>query len=239
MKDLIKFAGVDSYLAEPSQQAKAAIIVIHEVWGLNDHTIDIADRLAKEGYRAVAPNLIPDLGVSQEFLNSLALDLFNPEKRNIAQPKLREFMSPLHTPEFGQETTAKLINIFAELTKQADLKVGVMGFCFGGTYSYSLAINEPRLAFAIPYYGHCDYSVEELAKITAPILAFYGEQDQALMEKLAELENKMHQAEVEFNYQVYKDCGHAFFNDTNKYAYNESAAKDSWQRALEFISQHI
>ena len=176
------------------------------------------------------------MDLSQEILNNLALDLFNPEKRNTAQPKLREFMSPLHTPEFAQETTDKLLKIFNYLTQlDPSLKVGVMGYCFGGTYSYSMAVREPRLAFAIPYYGHCEYNVQELVNIKCPILAFYGQQDAGLVSGLAELKERMEQAHVNYQYQIYNDCGHAFFNDTNRFAYNKAAAVDAWDKTLEFL----
>lgn len=114
-------------------------------------------------------------------------------------------------------------------------KVAVVGYCFGGSYSYSLAIKEPKLLAAVSYYGHCNQSIEELGEIQAPIQAFYGEKDEALVSGLPELENNMDKADVDFSYQVYGDCGHAFFNDTNEYAYNKEAADDSWNRTLEFL----
>ena len=110
-----------------------------------------------------------------------------------------------------------------------------MGFCFGGTYSFSLAAAEPRLRAAVPFYGHADQSAEELRNITCPILYFLGGNDENLMAKLPALQERLHEAQVDTTTQVYEGCGHAFFNDSNPYAYNEKAAKDAWQRTLGFV----
>lgn len=227
------------YEAMPDGEVKGSIIVIHEIWALNDHTKDIADRYASEGYHAVAPNLLSELdfqGKAQE----LALDLFNPEKRNEAQPKLRAIMTPMQDPEFGKKTLGKLKVLFDYLYAKPEVHewVAVTGYCFGGSYSYALAINEPRLKAAIPYYGHVNLDEpEKLQNISCPILAFYGEKDEGLISALPKVKEATQSAGVNYTAQVYSDCGHAFFNDTNPYAYNETAAKDSWQRSLEFLAK--
>ncbi|MEJ0073492.1 MAG: dienelactone hydrolase family protein [Candidatus Saccharibacteria bacterium] len=106
--------------------------------------------------------------------------------------------------------------------------VAVTGFCFGGSYSFALAASEPRLKAAVPFYGHANLEdIDALRKIACPILAFYGENDAGLMENLPNVKSEMEAAGVAFTAQVYPDCGHAFFNDTNPFAYNAPAAKDS------------
>lgn len=241
MNKVENIENIPTYISSPKDQPKGGIIVIHEVWGLNDHTKDIADRFAREGYLAIAPDLLADTGIDKEVMGKLQVDLFDPSKRNEVQPILRELMSPIQTPEFGKETTQKLVKLFNYLYNRPEVNklVGVIGYCFGGTYSYNLAIAEPKLSFAIPYYGHCDSDIQELTKIQAPIQAFFGEKDEALIQKLPDLENRMSQAKVDFSYQVYSDCGHAFFNDTNKFAFNKEAAEDSWIKTLDFISKHL
>jgi carboxymethylenebutenolidase len=67
-------------------------------------------------------------------------------------------------------------------------------------------------------------------------MAFYGEQDERLIDGLDELKQKMNQAGVNFEHKVYPNCGHAFFNDTNPHSYNEAAAKDAWSIVLEKLS---
>lgn len=229
-----------AYLAEPTGDIKGGIIVIHEVWALNDHTKSVADRFAAEGYVALAPDLLSETDIA-EHAAELQLDLFNPEKRNEAQPKLRALMAPLQAPGFAEKTLAKLAACFEHLyTKpKVDDKVAINGFCFGGSYSYNMAIKEARLKAAVPFYGHAPMDVDELKQISCPILAFYGEKDEGLINDLPQLKELMEQAGVDYTAQVYPDCGHAFFNDTNPYAYNEAAATDAWQKTLDFLSQHM
>jgi carboxymethylenebutenolidase len=219
----------EAYLCLPDDQPKGAVIVIHEVWGLSDHIKSVAERIAKEGYLALAPELLED-DLDLPEIRQLQNDLFDPAKRHEAQPKLRQLMTPLQNPEFAKKTLGRLQDCFNYLYERSDVnhQVAVIGFCFGGTYSFNLAVSEPRLKVAIPFYGHCEQSVEELSKVTCPIRAFYGEEDERLIEGLDALKQKMSQAKVDFALKVYPDCGHAFFNDSNPFAYNETAAMDAW-----------
>ncbi len=237
MSNNMSIGNIPVYKAEPKGEIKGGLIVIHEVWGLTDHIKDVADRYAREGYLVYAPDLLVNTGIEERVTAQLQLDLFNPEKRNEVQPKMRELMAPIQSPDFARTTVEALKQVFNNLynVDSVNKKVAVVGFCFGGTYSYNLAVAEPRLIAAVPYYGHCDHSVDELKSIESTIMAFYGENDQALISTLPDLENRMHEAGVDFAYKVYGGCGHAFFNDTNPYAYNKDAATDSWQRTLDFL----
>jgi carboxymethylenebutenolidase len=232
-------SSVDAYLSEPAGTPKGGLIVIHEVWGLVEHTKDVADRFAAAGYVVLAPSLLADTGMTPELAAELQVTLFDPERRSIAQPKLREIMAPLHAPAFAARTTASLQACFEYLygLPGVDGKVAVTGFCLGGTYSFSLATQEPRLRAAVPFYGHADLSVEQLRKIACPVLAFYGEQDAALVDKLPEQQKQMAEAGVEFTPVVYPATGHAFFNDTNRWTFNSEAADDSWRRTLGFLDE--
>jgi carboxymethylenebutenolidase len=241
MGEMKTIGTIPGYEVQPTGECKGGLIVIHEVWGLSDHIKDVAERFAAEGYLVLAPNLLTDTDVEDHITEQMPKDLFNPETRNALQPKLREIMTPLQSPEFATSTNEKLRNCFKylydqPLTKQ---KVAVVGYCFGGTYSFNLAAQEPKLRAAVPYYGHADMTVEDLRAISCPILAFYGEKDERLMSALPELEEKMHEARVDFTVQVYADAGHAFFNDSNPYAYNQEAAKDAWVRTLAFLEQAV
>lgn len=232
--------GVPAYLARPEGECRGGVIIVHEVWGLADHIKDVADRFAREGYLAVAPDFLSGT-IDAAAIVGLQEDLFNPAKRNAVQPILREKMAPLHNPSFAEDTLAKLADVFSYIYDKPDVeqRVACAGFCFGGTYSFGLAVREPRLKLALPFYGHADYSVEELAKIKCPVRAFYGEKDENLMKSLPELAQKMRQASVDFESKVYPDCGHAFFNDTNKFAYNKAAATDAWRCTLKYLKTYV
>lgn len=242
MAEMIKLAGnnLDAYLAKPNANIKGAVIVIHEVWGLDDHIKSVADRLAMEGYIALAPELLADT-LDLDSLRGMKVDLFDPDKRNQVQPMLRQHMTPMQNPEFAKQTIANLESCFDYLydLPEAQSKVAVMGFCFGGTYSFNLAVDQPKLKAAIVFYGHADQSVDELKRINCPIQAFYGEQDESLVSNLDNLKQKMAEAKVNFKAKVYPNCGHAFFNDTNKFAYNQAAANDAWQITLASLDENL
>ncbi|WP_426997406.1 dienelactone hydrolase family protein [Pseudarthrobacter sp. N5] len=232
---------VPAYVSEPAGQPKGALIVIHEVWGLVDHTRDVADRFAAEGYLVVAPNLLADTAMTPELAQELQATLIDPQQRSKVQPKLREVMAPLHAPGFAERTNAAVQACFEHLNGIPAVagRVAVIGFCFGGSYSFSLATQVPRLRAAIPFYGHADFSDEQLRNISCPVLAFYGEKDKALTDKLPELEARMAAAGVDFNDVVYPGAGHAFFNDTNSWTYNADAAADAWNRTLAFLDANV
>ncbi len=241
MSNVITVDGTEVYVATPDKDIKGGLIVIHEIWGLNDHTREVADRFAKEGYLVYAPDLLAGMAIKERVNEEMQHDLFNPDKRSQVQPILMELMQPTQTPEFTAKTVTKLQAVFKALydNPKSQQRVAVLGFCFGGSYCFNLGVVEPRLKALVPFYGHCGHPVEELRKISAPILAFYGENDRNLAAELPDLENRMHAADVDFSFRVYTGTGHAFFNDSNPYAYDAAAAKDAWRRTLEFLDQAI
>jgi len=232
---------VNVYLAEPSGEAKGGIIVIHEVWGLDNHIKSVADRYAAEGYIALAPSFFELDELSSDEIAQLKTDLFDEVKRVAIQPQLRKLMAPMQAPEFGALTTSRLRACFEYLYNlpAAQQKVAITGFCFGGTYSYNLAVVEPRLKLALPFYGHSDQSVEDLAKITCPIRAFYGQNDKGLISGLDDLKSRMAEAKVDYKAKVYPDCAHAFFNDSNPVVYNKAAAEDAWNEVKSELARVI
>lgn len=229
---------LEAYLAKPEGDIKGAIIVIHEIWGLNSNTKDIADRFAKEGFIALAPNLLSDLDYSKTDISKLQEDLFTEDKREEAQKTLGQIIQPMHEPDFGSKTIQKLKDCFDYLyaLEESKQNVNITGFCFGGTWSYSLSVNEPRLKQAFPFYGHFNHTLEEAKRIKAKVYAFYGQNDKTLVFNVPEIVKIMQEAKVDFSYKIYEDCGHAFFNDTNPRTFYKPAADDSWKIVLERLN---
>lgn len=228
------------YTCGDEHSPHSALILIHEVWGLNDHIKDIAERLCREGFEVIAPDLIEGTELEKVVKPELAEVMFDQHRRPKYQTQIRAMMAPLSSPEFALATTEKLQACFNYLSsKPAVSKIGVIGFCLGGTYAYSMAVSQPGLSAAVAFYGHADYSQKQLAQINCPVLAFYGENDHNLVDKLPELEVKMKRAKRHFTYKIYPDAGHAFFNDTNQLTYNQKAAKDAWRRALAFLRANL
>jgi carboxymethylenebutenolidase len=238
MKKDIIIAGQSVYHSYPDDGAKhPGLIVIEEIWGVNDHIKSVADRFAAEGFSVLSPELLPS-GLLEMLTPEIQKDLFDPEKRNEVQPKLRAAMQPIQQPDYAKDTIATLKECVDYLLADdgCDGTVSVLGFCFGGTYSFNLAAHDSRIKVAIPFYGHAP-SDEDLAKIEAPVLAFYGDQDMPLMEGLPKLKEEMEKLGKDFEAVVYPGAGHAFFNDTNTVAYNADYAKDAWEKTLAFLKK--
>lgn len=234
-------AAIPAYLsAKPGQAVRPGLILIHEVWGLTDHIKDVANRLCDQGYEVVAPDLLAGTDAAEVVKPELAKAMFDPEQRAKHQVELRAMMTPFGSPNFATETTAKLKHCFDYLDKKLYItEIGVIGFCFGGTYSFNLAINQPGLDAAVAFYGHADHADQEIAKINCPILAFYGDQDTNLTDKLPQLKSQMEKAGKDFKFKVYPGAKHAFFNNTNSLTYNAAAAQDSWQQTLKFLDEQL
>lgn len=236
-----KESGIPAYrtCAREGEQ-HSALILIHEVWGLTDHIKSIADRLCKEGYEVIAPDLLAGTSLDGVITPDMQNDLFDPQKRSQRQPEIRALMAPLGSPEFSAEVIAKLQVCFNYLKAESSVtKIGVIGFCFGGTYSFGLATKEAGLAAAVPFYGHGEQFKDDFANISCPVMAFYGGTDEALNAHIPEIEEAMRQAGKNFAYKVYDGASHAFFNDTNPFTYKKEAATDAWQQTLIFLAQNL
>jgi len=242
MGSMTTMNGVEVYRAEPAGEPRGALIVIEEIWGLVDHIKDVADRWAAEGYLAVAPDILSHGGITPEVGEELSLAMKSPDEavRTAMQPRLRERLAPVREPAYGEWATAQLVRLVDALVEEPgiDGRIGVTGFCFGGTYSFALAAADDRVLAAVPFYGTAP-APEGIARIGCPVLALYGEQDAPLMERLPEVRQAMSAAGVDFADVVYEDAGHAFFNDTNSIAYRPGVAADAWARATAFVAEHV
>lgn len=233
-----------AYHARPKEsESVGGLIVLHEFWGLNSNIKQVVERFASEGYYVIAPNLLSNGSEHYDIPDDLQKQLLSNgmKERNEAQLRLQTIIAPTKTPHFAYLTIARLLACFNYLYNQPALRqrVAVLGFSFGGTYAYSLAVHEPRLRAAIPFYGHANYVEQELKHIRCPILAFYGQNDQTLVDEVLRLLPHMTHAGVHFTPLIYPDSGHAFFNDTNPQTYNAAVAADALRRSIDFLHLHM
>lgn len=218
-----------------------AIIVIHELWGLTEQVKRVADRFAAQGYCAIVPDLYSTDKVDRQPSEQLQKELFSPDEkvRYRAMPKLRAMIAPTQTPQFTSMALSRLASCFEYMYNQplVHQRVAVVGFGLGGGYAYEMAMREQRLRGAVAFYGHAPRITAELRHIRCPILSFYGKKEASLYKELGQLVPRMRAANVDFEPIVYENAGHAFFNDANSFAYNQSAADDAWRRTLGFLRQ--
>ena len=197
-----------AYFSTPGDRVKhPGIILIHEVWGLNDHIKDVSDRFAKKGYAVLAPDLLSETGITEKIDQKILAEVKNPATRDEAQKKLRAAMAPIMSPEFAKSTIEKLKECVDFMLKNEKINgnIAVLGFCFGGTYAYALATEDKRIRAAVPFYGHAPEPQDKIKNISCPVLAFYGEQDHNLVDSLPELKNKMKEYDIEFSYKSCRD----------------------------------
>ena len=238
---MIDLDGVRAYRADLEGSPRGGIILIHEIWGLVPHIVDVADRFAAEGYVVLAPDLLSDIGVTPELGAELHALVSDPDEaiRTAAQPRLREALAPMRAPGFAGRAVAQLRTAVDELAAEPGVngRIAVVGFCFGGSYSFALAAADDRVRAAVPFYGTAP-SPDAIASISCPVLAIYGAHDPAIIDALPDVRSQMAAAGVDFTDKVYPDAAHAFFNDTGS-RYRADDAADAWARTIAFLAEHL
>ena len=260
---MVEFPGVSesvpAYLSRPSDDhARPAVVVIHEIFGLVEHTRDVADRFAREGYVTLAPNL---------FGTTELASVLTPE--NVQKATRLLFRLPRRDPELARQELAKLPEaeraivaptverLLGGLPKDRLLKdlvaavaylgtlpfvrrdrIGSVGFCFGGGMSANLAC-ETSLRGCVIFYGENPSPIERVRNIDGPVLGLYGADDTRINADLDKLVKAMAEFKKDFEMRIYPGAGHAFFNDTNETTYREVAAKDAWDRVVRFYRRTL
>jgi carboxymethylenebutenolidase len=215
---------VRAFVASPQAKDKRpAVIVIQEWWGLTDHIKDIARRYAVEGYVAIAPDLYSRLG------NALTTDAGEAGK---LMNRLKQ--------EDGLKDLNATVAYLKSVPEVDGARIGVTGFCMGGSYALMLPCINAEIKAAVPFYGQVPNPDVPLQKLSAPVLYLYGEDDgwitKADVQRLASALKKYNKpGEI----KTYPGAPHAFFRDTDKSVYRPEAAKDAWARAKAFFRQHL
>src|SRR5579864_7408253 len=122
-----------AFLATPEGgNTYPGIILIHEIWGLDDHIKDVTKRYAKEGYVVLAPDFFAGTPIENAVSPDLFAQMSNPATRDEAQKKMRAALAPMQSPDFAKDMIHKLQMCFSNLEKQQQCngKIGVLGFCF-------------------------------------------------------------------------------------------------------------
>ena len=205
-----------AYVARPDGDATAVVILIQEWWGINDHIRDIAGRYANEGYICVAPDL---------YRGKLAKD----------STEAAKLMHDLPI-EDGLETIRTAIS---ETKRTHDVqKIGITGYCMGGTFALRAACEISALAAAAPFYG--DIPAEDvLKKLKVPTLFIAGKRDAWINpEKVNGLIEAARKYDLPVEAVTY-EADHAFFNDTRPEVYDAEAASDAWRRVLDLFRKHL
>jgi carboxymethylenebutenolidase len=211
---------IKGYLVRPADETKLpAVLVIHENRGLNPYIEDVARRLAVADFIAFAPDALTSLG-GYPGDDEKGLALF----QQLDRGKMTEdFLAAARWLKSRPDTTGKL---------------GAVGFCFGGGVVNQLAVRMgPDLAAGVPFYG-AQPSAADAGKIKAPINAQYGEQDTRITDGWPAFDAALTEAKVPHEGHVYKGANHGFHNDTTP-RYDEAAAKEAWQRTVDWFNKYL
>lgn len=208
------------YLAQPAAASGKlpAVLVIHENRGLNPYVEDVARRLATANFVAFAPDALTPVG---------------------GYPGDEDKARALFAAQDAKKREEDLYNAaqFLKARPETTGKIGAVGFCFGGGICNLLATRMPDLAASVPYYGR-QVPAAEVAKIKAPLLIHYAGLDEPINKGWPAYEEALKANKVRYTMHMYDGVNHGFHNDTTP-RYDETAAKLSWQRTLDFFNQHL
>ncbi len=213
---------VYGYFVFPSDMVEplAAIIVIHEWWGLNDNIRAMADRLAAEGYIV------------------LAIDLFGGKIATSADEARQSVLSTIEDSELASENIRQAYDFLS--TAAGAPRIGSLGWGFGGGWSLSAAMLFPdQLDAVVIYYGQVTGDEELLRPINAPILGLFGANDSGIsVETLQQFEAALERLRKSHEIHVFPGVDHAFANPTGN-TYNADVAEDAWVKTLKFLNYNL
>jgi carboxymethylenebutenolidase len=208
------------YLALPPSGRGPGVIVIQEWWGLTNHIADVTDRLAREGFVALAPDL---------YGGNVAHDTDEAVRMMQELPVSR-----------GVELLSGAVDHLLGLPEVTSDTAGAVGFCMGGGFVIYLAAADPRVTAAVPFYGVIQGELPDFSALKAQIQGHYGELDGTIpVEKLDELRAALqHQAGITPDLRLYP-AGHAFFNDGRPEAYDAKSSAQAWQSTVAFLHDQL
>lgn len=227
---------IDAYLAEPKKEGKfPAIIVVQEIFGVNIHIREVTERLAREGYVAIAPALYqrtaPGFDVG-----------YTPEARQQG----RAYKDQTKADELLSDIQATIAYLKTLPNVKGD-ELGTIGFCFGGHVVY-LAATLPEIKATASFYGGGIPSstpgggaptITRTPEIKGTLYAFFGEQDAGIpLDQVDQIEAELKKYQIPHTIFRYPTAGHGFFCN-HRDSYNAAAAADAWTHVLELFQQKL
>lgn len=211
------------------------IILVHEIFGLNEHIKDVARRFASEGFSVFAPDLFfkaKDQGLDCNDLASMRVFW-----QSLSDEELMASLSGVYQLAYSFK--------LASSSAQGPGKIGVLGYCMGGAIASMFAGCDEKAAFLVTYYGRIKYPqlssnkprhpLEYVKNIRCPVLGIFSSQDDLISHGDVELfKSTLESENIPVTIKMY-DAPHAFFNDTRD-TYRPEAAQDAWNATLEFLN---
>jgi carboxymethylenebutenolidase len=219
-------APIRTWIVYPERKDKAGVVIlIHEIYGLSDWIRSVADQLAREGFIAVAPDLLSGLGPNGGGTDSV------PSRDDVV--KLVRGLTP-------EQATARLdaVREYATKLPAANGKSATVGFCWGGGRSFAYAA-QPGLNAAVVYYGTSPEAAD-LARIQAPVLGLYGGDDARVGATVGPAEAEMKRLGKSYETHTYDGAGHGFLRaQGDRDGANLKATQQAWPRTVAFLREHL
>ncbi|MCA3084482.1 MAG: dienelactone hydrolase family protein, partial [Rhodocyclaceae bacterium] len=208
------------YLVMPAKMTGKlpAVLVVHENRGLNPHIEDIARRVALDNFIAFAPDALTPLGGYPG-----------------DEDKAREAFGKLDQTKARADFVAAYG--YMKTLPEVASKIGVVGFCYGGSMANYLATQLPDLAASVPFYGSAA-KTEDVPKIKSPLLIHYASNDERINAGWPVYETALKAAGVKYEAFIYPNTQHGFNNDTTP-RYDAAAAKLAWDRTIAFFNKNL
>jgi len=211
---------VRGYLVKPANLTGKVpgVVVVHENRGLNPHIEDVARRVAKAGFIALAPDGLTSVG-GYPGNDDKGREL----QRQVDPTKLmNDFFAAIEFLTAHEATTGK---------------TGITGFCYGGGVSNAAAVAYPELGAAVPFYGR-QADVADVPRIQAPLLLHYGELDERINEGWPAYEAALKEHNKVYEAYIYPGANHGFHNDSTP-RYDEEQAKLAWDRTIAWFNKYL
>ena len=220
-------APIRTWVVYPERKDQAPVVlVIHEIFGLTPWIRAVADQLAREGFIAVAPDLLSGKGPGGGGTEAAG-------GRDAAVALVRAL-----TPE---EVRARLdaVRAFALALPAAAPKSATIGFCWGGSTSFAYATTQPGLNAAVVYYGSAPEAAA-LATVKPPVLGLYGADDARVNVTIEPTKAEMKRLGRTYEVEIYDGAGHGFLRDqAGREGANRRAAEQAWPRTVAFLRAHL
>ena len=252
---------IEAHLAYPGDAEKhPGVMLIHEIFGLDDHIRKVADRLAAEGYIVLAPHLFSsnklsgvlsqqNISAAMKFMMSIPVEKQRDEKyRTESLARLseeeRNVVSNVYQLLFVNKPADLLTEYlsygvdYLRSLERVSNKIGSVGFCFGGGMSINLGCTG-KISASVIFYGENPDPIEKIKGVNGHIMGLYGGEDHRINSRLWELVKAMVEYNKPFTIKVFPGVYHAFFNDTRPQTYNKHAAEEAWDMLLKFFGENL
>lgn len=219
---------IRSFVVFPERRDNApVVIVIQEIYGLTDWIRGVADQLAADGFIAIAPDMLSGMGPGGGGTAAYAT-------RDDVVAGVRQL-----TPE---ESMRRLDAVFAyaRTIPSASGRIGTVGYCWGGSTSFSYAVHQPDLDAAVVYYGTSPADAAAYRRISAPVLGLYGEDDQRVNATIPTARDAMGALGKSYEVEIYPGAGHGFLRaQADREGANMRATQAAWPRTIAFFREHL